>query len=265
MLRLLKNLFWFAAMVWMGCLLGQVVVPWLTACAPEDDYAAARLLLDDFAGEGDGLWFRHDTIDLDRVYRALEAKFPYAFTMHCRTLRDGSSELSLEVGNQAAQAQAETLAEGIVRSLQLDGMDARARMLALHDWLVVNCAYDLSIDEDSALDGSSPPFTASGALVDGKAVCMGYARAYQMLCDAAGIETFFVVSEPMNHAWNVVRMDGELLFIDCTYDDPVPDRPGVAGHQYFLVDAEGLRKTHTWDEEFYESLCEKMSGLPVPQ
>ena len=124
MLRLLKNLFWFAAMVWMGCLLGQVVVPWLTACAPEDDYAAARLLLDDFAGEGDGLWFRHDTIDLDRVYRALEAKFPYAFTMHCRTLRDGSSELSLEVGNQAAQAQAETLAEGIVRSLQLDGMDA---------------------------------------------------------------------------------------------------------------------------------------------
>ena len=51
MLRLLKNLFWFAAMVWMGCLLGQVVVPWLTACAPEDDYAAARLLLDDFAGD----------------------------------------------------------------------------------------------------------------------------------------------------------------------------------------------------------------------
>ena len=139
-------------------------------------------------------------------------------------------------------------------------MERRAQLLALHDWLVVNCAYDLSVGESEALDGASPPFTAAGALVGGKAVCMGYARAYQMLCSAVGIETFFVVSEGMNHAWNGVVLDGQLLFIDCTYDDPVPDRPGVAGHEYFLVDAQALRRTHTWDEEFYQVLGSRFYG-----
>ncbi len=261
MLRLLKNLICFAGMVCLGCAVGQMVIPWLTACAPEDDFAAAQLLLADLRDEGEGLWFRRNTIDPDRVYRALEARLPYAFTMHCRTLQDGSSELSLQVENRAAQEQAESFALGIVRSLQLDGMDTRARMLALHDWLIVNCAYDLSIGDDGALDGAAPPFTAAGALVNGTAVCMGYARAYQMLCSAAGIDTFFVVSETMNHAWNAIVLDGELLFVDCTYDDPVPDRPGVASHQYFLVDAQTLRRTHSWDEAFYEALCDKLEDL----
>lgn len=258
MLRLLKNLTWLAAGVCMGCLIARMAIPWLTANSPEDDYAAASLMLEHMAESGDGLWFRRNTVDPDRVYRAIEAQLPYAFTMHCKTLQDGSSELSLEVENRAAQEQAEGLARGIVEALQMDGMGVRARMLALHDWLVMNCAYDLSLGEAETLDGASAPFTAAGALVNGTAVCMGYARAYQMLCEAAGIETFFVVSEGMNHAWNGIVLDGELLFIDCTYDDPVPDRPGEAGHEYFLVDADTLRKSHTWDEEFYITLVDRL-------
>lgn len=249
----------YAVVVSIGFFTGQVLLPWLWMCAPEDDYEAARLLLEDFWEDGSGLWFQRDTIDPDRVYRALETRLPYAFTMHCRTMQDGSEELSLEVENRAAQEQAEGLAAGIVQSLKLDGMDERAKMLALHDWLVMNCEYDLALADNSALDGSQPAFTAAGALVDGSAVCMGYARAYQMLCTAAGIETYFIVSEPMNHAWNAVQLDGELLFVDCTYDDPVPDRPGLAGHQFFLVDTETLRETHTWDETFYERLLEKLN------
>lgn len=256
--KLIRTLSLYVLVAAMGCLIGQIVIPWLWARAPEDDFDAARMLLEDLREDGDGLWFRRDTVDADRVYRALETRLPYAFTMHCRTLQDGSAELSIEIENQAAQEQAEGLARGIVQSLRLEGMDERARLLALHDWLVMNCAYDMRLAESSTLDGAQPPFTAAGALVDGTAVCMGYARAYQMLCDAAGIETYFIVSEKMNHAWNAVRLEGELLFIDCTYDDPVPDRPGLAGHEFFLVDAAALRETHTWDEDFYEKLLEKL-------
>ncbi len=258
MLRLIKTVCCVVSMICMGCVAGQMLIPWMGAQTPEDDYAAAQMLLDDFERKGDGLWFRRNTIDPDRVYRALEARLPYAFTMKCKTLHDGSAELTMEIGNRASQEQAETLARGIVQSLQLEGMDVRGQLLALHDWLVVNCAYDLSVEKTDTLDGSSPPFTAVGALVNGSAVCMGYARGYQMLCEAAGIETFFIVSERMNHAWNAVWLDGELLFIDCTYDDPVPDRPGVAGHQYFLINADGLRRTHIWDEAFYERLFQKL-------
>lgn len=259
-MRFLKNFAWLLAGVCVGCLAGRMLLPWLTAERPEDDFAAAQLLLEDTEKGGDGLWFRRDTVNADRVYRALEAQLPYAFTMHCKTYQDGSSELSVEVENRAAQEQAEALARAVAGSLGLEGMERRAQLLALHDWLVVNCAYDLSVGESEALDGASPPFTAAGALVGGKAVCMGYARAYQMLCSAVGIETFFVVSEGMNHAWNGIVLDGQLLFIDCTYDDPVPDRPGVAGHEYFLVDAQALRRTHTWDEEFYQVLGSRFYG-----
>lgn len=248
----------------MGVLVARMAIPWLTAEAPEDDYAAAQLMLEQIlSGDGDGIWFRRGTVDPDRVYRALEARLPYAFTMHCKTFQDGSAELSVKIENHAAQEQAEVLAQGIVNTLRLDGMEPRAKLLALHDWLVMNCAYDLSVEDGDTLDGSDRPFTAAGALLDGSAVCMGYARAYQMLCDAVGIETFFIVSEGMNHAWNGIVMDGELLFIDCTYDDPVPDRPGVAAHEYFLVDAPTLRESHTWDEAFYIALGEKFYALPA--
>lgn len=236
----------------------EVLAPWLTAEKPEDDFAAAELLLEDVENGGDGLWFRRDTIDPDRVYRALEAQLPYAFTMHCRVMQDGSSELLVEIENRAAQAQAETLAQGIADSLALKGKTDEEKLLALHDWLVANCAYDLSLTELETLDGSAPSFTAAGALVNGKAVCMGYARAYQMLCRAVGIETFFVVSEEMNHAWNAVMLDGDLLFIDCTYDDPIPDRGDEVSHDFFLVNAVKMRETHVWDEEFYAVLGDKI-------
>lgn len=259
MLRILKLLLLLAVGACMGVVVSALMVPWLTANVPEDDYAAARLLLDHMeSGETDGLWFRHDTVDPDRVYRAVEAQLPYAFTMHCKTMQDGSAELTIEIANRARQEQAEMFAQGIVRSLDLNGMDVRSKLLALHDWLIVHCAYDMSVEGVETLDGSDAQFTAAGALIDGSAVCMGYARAYQMLCSAAGIEVFFVVSEPMNHAWNGIVLDGQVLYIDCTYDDPVPDRPDIASHEFFLVDAPTLRETHSWDEDFYEVLCEKL-------
>ena len=69
------------------------------------------------------------------------------------------------------------------------------------------------------------PFTADGALVDGKAVCAGYARAFVLLCRAAGMDAIDVAGdEGMNHGWNAVRLEGETYFIDCTFDDPVPIR-----------------------------------------
>lgn len=260
MLRVvLKALILFAAGAGMVVLFGRAAEPWLTAKSPEDDYAAAVLMLDRLdAGEEDGLWFRRRTVDPDRVYRAIEAQLPYAFTMHCKTLQEGSTELTVEIENRASQEQAEVFAQGIVGAMTLDGLDDRAKLLALHDWLIVHCAYDLSVEDEEAMDGADYPFTAAGALIDGSAVCMGYARAYQMLCGAAGIEVFLVVSEGMNHAWNGIVLDGELLFIDCTYDDPVPDRPGEAIHEYFLVGAEKLRETHGWDEEFYAELGRRL-------
>ena len=50
------------------------------------------------------------------------------------------------------------------------------------------------------------PHTAYGALVNGKAVCDGYAKAYAYLLGRCGITASVVVSTPFNHAWNLVRL-----------------------------------------------------------
>ena len=62
---------------------------------------------------------------------------------------------------------------------------------------------------------------AYGALVEGKAVCEGYAEALQCLLQCAGIQSVQVYgsSRGENHAWNMVRIDGEYYLTDLTWDD----------------------------------------------
>ncbi|MBQ9990283.1 MAG: hypothetical protein IJP31_05000 [Lachnospiraceae bacterium] len=51
-------------------------------------------------------------------------------------------------------------------------------------------------------------FSAYGVFVEEIAVCQGYALAYKLLCDRVGIECYMVTSDSMNHAWNIVWLDG---------------------------------------------------------
>lgn len=53
----------------------------------------------------------------------------------------------------------------------------------------------------------------------GKAVCSGYATAFNRMGRAAGLLTFMVGSQSQNHAWNVVYCDGEWLTVDLTHYD----------------------------------------------
>jgi len=50
-----------------------------------------------------------------------------------------------------------------------------------------------------------------------------------------GIPCFMVVSEEMNHSWNLVKIEGEWYHVDLVFDDPRPDRPGQVLHQHFLL------------------------------
>ena len=87
-------------------------------------------------------------------------------------------------------------------------------------------------------------------LVKNKAVCNGYAEAMVYLLNRIGIEAIYIPSLPaMNHAWNKVKVDGTWYNMDATWDDPVPDRQGKIGYQYFLVSDSQLSKTHDWDNE----------------
>lgn len=223
-------------------------------------YEAAALLEQDVRAGGDGILFCEEQVDPDEVYRALEACYPYAFSLHATVRPNRTVELQVQVSREARQAQAQSYAAALAADSIQEGMSDVQKLRALHDTLVRLCQYDTDTAEQASPDGATAPFAADGALLDHTAVCSGYGRAFGMLCEAAGIDSIYIASEEMNHGWNAVRLDGQTYFIDCTFDDPVPDRGAYVSDQYFMLTAEELAATHVWDEAFYEQLLDSMEN-----
>ncbi len=87
---------------------------------------------------------------------------------------------------------------------------------ALHDALAAVTAYGT---DDHAPLGTEGAYTAYGALIDGTAVCRGYAMAYLLLLREAGIDAGYIHSDTMAHGWVLAELDGRRLHIDVTWDD----------------------------------------------
>jgi transglutaminase/protease-like cytokinesis protein 3 len=89
------------------------------------------------------------------------------------------------------------------------------KAVVLHDYLAVNCEYDKeNLDKGKVPDVS---YTAYGTLVNRISVCEGYALAYKYLLNQAGIECLMVKSEAMNHAWNLIQLNGKYYQVDVTW------------------------------------------------
>ena len=142
--------------------------------------------------------------------------------------------------NGGASRAAMEAADAILAQTVTAGMSDYDIAKALHDYLVLNCVYDY----DNYLRHTVPAesYTADGALLEGTAVCAGYARAYQLLMQEAGIPCEYVSGYAGGgHAWNVVEIDGTWYHVDTTWDDPVPDRAGYVRYDYFLKSDDYMR------------------------
>ena len=122
------------------------------------------------------------------------------------------------------------------------------KALALHDWLVMNCQYDVTTSRPNA-------HTAYGAIVEGYAVCDGYANAYNDLLGRVGVTATYVLGrkplhlgeDPQLHAWSCVTIGGKKYHVDVTADDPVPDMVGTVSRAYFLVSDTVLNRAEYGD------------------
>lgn len=131
--------------------------------------------------------------------------------------------------------------------------------LYLHDYLVTHTAYDTTYTKRTAYD----------VLIGGSAVCEGYSLAYNDLLRAAGVDSYMVTSKSLNHAWNLVTINGEQLCADVTWDDPLYDRIGQCFHTNFLRTADdfyqnGHKSTDWIVYGLDESAHKESSGLLSP-
>lgn len=116
--------------------------------------------------------------------------------------------------------------------------------LYLHDRLLAHVTYD-----DAYLNEQN----AYTAIVEGKAVCAGYAFAFQYLLMRNGIESYYVVGtagvdkagKPVGHAWNIAKISGVWYYVDPTWDDS--DDEYAPYHAYFNLDTDLLTRDHALD------------------
>ena len=121
--------------------------------------------------------------------------------------------------------------------------------LAVHNYMVLNSEYDYY----NYINGTIPyvSHTAEGIFVNRTAVCDGYSSAFKLCMDILGIPCEIITGEGdgVAHAWNVVMLDGEWYMVDVTWDDPVPDNPGVVNYDYFNITDEKMRRDHSYTSD----------------
>ena len=126
-------------------------------------------------------------------------------------------------------------------------MSTAERGKAIHDYIILNCKYDYK----NYLKGTIPSksYTAEGVILKKKAVCAGYAEAFQLFMDALGIpcKTITGTTPSGGHAWNIVKINKKWYQIDLTWDDPVPDEKGRVVYNYFLITDKQMKKDHRWN------------------
>ncbi len=121
----------------------------------------------------------------------------------------------------------------------LDNKSEYEKAKILHDRLAETVTYTVTGAKDQ---------TPYGALVEGKCVCNGYARAYQHLLQEVGVASWYVngVSEEpqskqlIKHAWNMVNIDENWYYTDVTWDDT----GNLGFYTYFNITTQQLKEDH---------------------
>lgn len=122
----------------------------------------------------------------------------------------------------------------------------------IHDYLIDNTVYDFEtygiVSQAEVSDDVYSATTAYGCLIEGKAICSGYAAAFQLLANRLGYECGRVTGSKISgesHEWNYIKLDDEYYFIDVTWDDPIStDGTDYRSYSYFCITADELERSH---------------------
>lgn len=107
-------------------------------------------------------------------------------------------------------------AEKLIASLSLYSKSDFQKVLTVNKWLAKNVVYQENIKSWSEYH------TAYSAIVNGRAVCTGYAEAMTELLNNSGGECYCVTGwfiggkEKYKHSWCIVRVDEKYYYIDPT-------------------------------------------------
>ncbi len=188
--------------------------------------------------------------DLSAVLSALSYDNPDLFNMgiNCKIYKSGYKhffEAEYSMGKQEYKSQLQQV-EQIVQAIvegAAEYTDVYEKEKYVHDYIINHCSY-------AEVSQSANANTVYGCLVEGKASCEGYSRAFQFILNKLDIDNRIITGEGATdgvnynaHMWNYVYLGGKGYFVDVTWDDPKGDVP-VLNHTYFNVNTNDILLKH---------------------
>lgn len=178
--------------------------------------------------EIDNYFMIEDIVGEDGITSSLDSSYFCEWT-------EGRSTNELEL--------AEGLAEfGRVCDEIVGGMPENASTYEKYRYL----AQAVSARADYDYSMSLPAIGAPYGILTGSMICQGYAEAYQVLCQRAGLWCRVVSGESGGdaHAWNLVWLESGTYYVDITWSDEEGE-PGSPGWmRYFMLTQDEILSDH---------------------
>ncbi|MCL2572080.1 MAG: hypothetical protein FWE11_06720 [Defluviitaleaceae bacterium] len=144
----------------------------------------------------------------------------------------------------------------ITSAIRSKATDEYTALIMIYEYIQKNVKYDYK-ELEHALKGCvtrRDAYTAHGALVDGYAVCQGFAEAFTLIAKSIGIECITVgglstihSNKPVNHAWNIFTVKNKHYHADVTWDTNIYKVLGSYSYNYFALSDTEIMTDHEWD------------------
>lgn len=169
--------------------------------------------------EGDYLhWhFSNYNVRIEILEHDTTCDLTLTYELHYYTTADQEAEVTAAVSN-------------VLQALDLYNATDYQKIKGIYDYICENVTYDHDNLND---DSYTLKYTAYAAIVNGTAVCQGYASLFYRMALALGLDCRVVsgISNNENHGWNIVRLNGYYYNMDATWDSELS--AGQA-YRYFL-------------------------------
>ncbi|MBP3798960.1 MAG: transglutaminase [Ruminococcus sp.] len=139
----------------------------------------------------------------------------HSSTLSCDSVHGYDDDKLAEMAEEL-DAAVDEIAEGVDKS-----WSDYDKILYVHDYIVDNCEYDYDAAASNNDELIGFAGTSYGCLVEHKAICEGYAQAFDLIMSRLGFDCGMAsgIAGDELHAWNYIKADGDYYWLDVTWDD----------------------------------------------
>lgn len=184
---------------------------------------------------------------------------PYNNFSNIKVIYSSTGEINVEVTKLYSEEEIRDInnkLDEIISNIIKEDTTNEDKILAFHDYIINNTKYDKKRETNNSTYKSN---IAYGPLIEGYAVCGGYADAMALFLNRLNIPNYKVASK--THVWNAVYLDKKWVHLDLTWDDPITlnSDTDTLLHKFYLIDTEKLESYKIEDHEYDKTIYQELS------